>query len=68
MLNEQNFLVSGDVPLGFGMALAQNLDAMQHFGKMTKQQQQNIIGKTKGIKSKNEMKSFVDEYQGWSFR
>lgn len=67
MPDEQNFLISGDVPLGFGMALAQNLDAMQYFGKMTKQQQQNVIDKTKSIKSKKEMKSFVDGISGMNF-
>jgi hypothetical protein len=49
------------------MALAQNLDAMQYFGKMTKQQQQNVIDKTKSIKSKKEMRSFVDGISGMNF-
>ncbi|MEA5012295.1 MAG: hypothetical protein VB100_11345 [Angelakisella sp.] len=32
-----------DIPLGLGMSLAQNLDAMTNFGRLSKEQQQKII-------------------------
>lgn len=66
MPDEKNIL-SGDVPLGFGMALAQNIDAMRCFGKLTKEQQQSIIARTKNVKSKKEMRSFVDTISGTDF-
>ncbi len=53
-------LLSGDVPLGLGMALAQNVDAMRVFGGLKPSQQQYIIEKTRSISSKKEMQSFVD--------
>ena len=50
----------GDVPLGFGMALAQNLSAMRTFSELTHEQQQEILEKTGTIKTKEEMQRFVD--------
>ena len=50
-----------DIPLGFGMALAQNLDAMNNFTNMNEAQQQSIIQKTGNVKSKNEMQAFVQQ-------
>ncbi|MCL2077291.1 MAG: hypothetical protein FWH08_02675 [Oscillospiraceae bacterium] len=48
------------IPLGLGMALAQNSDALSHFAGLSKQQRQQIIDRTHGIGSKKEMRSFVD--------
>lgn len=48
-----------DLPLGFGMALAQNETAMQQFEALTNQQKEAVINKTRKINSKSEMKSFV---------
>lgn len=52
-------LTNGDVPMGLGMALAQNLDAMAFFSGMTKEQQQSVINATQNIQSKQEMQGFV---------
>lgn len=49
-----------DLPLGFGMALAQNETAMQQFEALTGKQKEAVINKTKKINSKKEMKSFVN--------
>lgn len=48
-----------EVPIGFGMALAQNLDAMNRFANLDKEKQQEVINKTTGIHSKQEMQQFV---------
>lgn len=56
----QKNLTNGDVPIGFGMALAQNLESMKYFSGLSEDMQKNIINKTKGIKSREEMQSFVD--------
>lgn len=48
-----------DLPMGFSMALGQNVDAMQAFTSLTLQEQQNIVDRTHQIKSKSEMQRFV---------
>ncbi len=55
-----NDLFSGDIPMGFGMALAENLDAMQYFSNLPRDRQQSIIAQTKSIASKEEMQRFVN--------
>ena len=47
------------LPLGFGMALAQNVDAMEYFAALPKQKQEEIIGHTHQIESKQEMHDYV---------
>lgn len=49
-----------EIPMGFGMALAKNTDAMTAFARLPKEQQQSIIEQTHGISSKREMQEFVD--------
>ena len=54
-------LVNGDqLPLGFGMALAQNPKAMDVFAAMPQKQREDVIRKTETIRSKEEMRSYVD--------
>lgn len=49
-----------DLPLGFGLALAQNTNALDAFSGMTEQQKKEIIKKTHSIQSKQEMQAFVN--------
>lgn len=63
-----DILSSGDVPEGLGMALAQNLNAMNVFASMSKSQQEAVINGTHQIRSKREMKSYVDNIANNSFR
>lgn len=48
-----------DLPLGFGMALAQQPEAMRRFSNMSEAQQSQVLSEIHGIKSKEEMQSFV---------
>ena len=48
------------LPLGFGMALATNERAMQHYAQMTESEKEQIIMKCKDAKSKAEMRKIVD--------
>lgn len=57
-VNDMNNLLS-EVPIGFGMALAQNLDAMNYFANLDKNRQQDVINRTSGISSREEMQQFV---------
>lgn len=58
-MNKTN-LTNGDVPLGLGMAFAQNVEAMQYFTTLSNEGRQQIINRAHNIKSKQEMAAFVD--------
>jgi len=49
-----------EIPLGFGMALAQNPDAMRVFSNFSEIRQSEILQKAHTVKSKYEMQSLVD--------
>jgi len=58
-----------EIPMGLGMALAQNLDAMNYFSSLGHEQQEEVINHTHVIQSKNEMKQFVSHIaDGNSFK
>ena len=48
-----------EVPIGFGMHLAQNLDAMTYFSNLDEQRKQEVVDQTRNINSKEEMQQFV---------
>lgn len=50
----------GELPMGFGMLLAENADAMRYFASLSAQQQKQIIEQTHNIASRNEMRAFVN--------
>ena len=47
--------------MGLGMALAQNVEAMQVFSAMSPAQQQAIIDRTHSVNSKKEMQALVSQ-------
>lgn len=49
-----------DLPLGFGMTLAQNENAMKNFEAMTEAQKEEIIKRTHDVNSKDEMQRLVN--------
>lgn len=49
----------GELPVGFGMALAMNPQAMERFSALSEQEQQNIINHTHQIDSNQEMHNYV---------
>jgi len=50
-----------DIPLGLGMALAQNQNAMTRFAGLSDESKLKIIEQTHSVNSKREMKDFVDK-------
>ncbi|HZJ77954.1 MAG TPA: hypothetical protein VFD52_04050 [Clostridia bacterium] len=54
------------VPLGFGMALSQNTEALRHFSALPQEKQKELIEITKSISSKSEMRSFVNSLTGYN--
>lgn len=59
-----NYTNGPDIPMGFGMALAQNLSAMNFFSSQPRERQEQIIGRTHAISSKEEMQAYVDSLIG----
>jgi len=48
-----------ELPLGFGMALTQNAQAMEYFSALPQQRQEDIVQQTHAIQSKQEMQDYV---------
>lgn len=57
----KNYAEGPEMPLGLGMALAQNLNAMNHFASLSREQQQQVIDNTHSIGSKKEMQAYVQQ-------
>lgn len=55
----ENLANGPDIPMGLGMALAQNRAAMEAFAAMTPSAQQAVIEHTHQIASKREMQAYV---------
>lgn len=49
-----------ELPLGLGMALAQNEQAMQKFENMNDSEKRAFVEKTHSVSSKSEMRSLVN--------
>ncbi len=49
-----------EMPVGLGMALAMNQEAMQKFASLPETKKQEIINGTHTISSKTEMKQYVE--------
>lgn len=52
-----------DIPLGLGMALAQNVNAMNYFSSLSKERQNDIINQAHRVNSKREMKALVSSLE-----
>jgi len=51
----------GEIPIGFSMELAQNLDAMRHFSKLSEADQMSVINGARQVGSKQEMQDYVNK-------
>ena len=49
-----------EMPVGLGMALAMNPEAMQKFASLSETKKQEIINGTHTVSSKAEMKQYVE--------
>ncbi len=59
-METNNFVNGAGIPLGFGMALAQNEKAMEHFAHLSNAEKQNVIDGTHSIQSKSQMRAYVN--------
>ncbi len=48
------------LPVGFGMALAQNAPALRAFAAMSESEQQAVLEQIKQVRSKSEMRKMVE--------
>lgn len=58
-MNEINPL--RDLPMGFGMALAQNPEAMNRFAMLSSEEQRQVVNGTHAVRSKQEMQAYVNK-------
>lgn len=58
-MEDKNYVNGRAMPLGLGMALAQNIEAMNYFSSLDHGKQQQVIEHTHEIRSNNEMRQFV---------
>lgn len=56
-------MTTGELPLGFAMALAQHPKAMEYFSTMPRSQQQAVISRTAAVNSKQEMHELVEQLE-----
>jgi len=54
-----------ELPLGLSLALAQDLNALDHFASLNDEKQQKVINKAKQIKSKEEMHAYVQDIKNF---
>jgi hypothetical protein len=54
-----NNKTADELPLGFGMALAMNPDAMKVFSSLPETGQQQYLERARSVKSKEEMEALV---------
>ncbi len=55
----ENYANNPEIPIGLGMALAMNREAMNYFANLPAHRQQQLIEQTHSIRSKEEMRAFV---------
>lgn len=57
-----NYANSAGMPIGLGMALAQNIEAMNYFSSLPADEREKIIGRAQSIQSKEEMQAYVQSF------
>ncbi|MDQ5984254.1 MAG: hypothetical protein RUMPE_01300 [Eubacteriales bacterium SKADARSKE-1] len=50
-----------NIPMGLGMALAQNIDSMDYFNSLSEDERQEVINHTHTVQSKQDMQNYVGE-------
>lgn len=66
--DSKNLVFGHGIPMGFGMALAQNSKAMDYFSSLPESQRKSIIDGTHNISSKQEMRAYVSNMVNNSFQ
>ena len=61
-----NILNNDEIPVGLSMALAENLHAMEKFGRMTESEQKEFISRSRNAESKQEIRNLVSDLEKFS--
>lgn len=56
----KNYIDDTELPMGFSMALAKNIDAMKYFSELTPEKKKAIIAGTHQVNSRQEMHQYVE--------
>lgn len=59
-MDKRNFTNGQEIPMGLGMAMAQNTDAMNYFSNLDDAGKQQIIEHAHNVRSKREMQDLVN--------
>lgn len=54
-----NLLGDNEIPIGLGMALAENANAMEKFSNMEKAEREEFVNRSRSVNSKQEMRNLV---------
>ena len=55
-----SYLNDDAVPIGIGMALAQNVNAMKEFSGLTEAEKEEILNRARDAKSREDMEALVN--------
>lgn len=56
---DNKWSIEGELPIGFGMSLAANAKSMQTFANMSESEKQEVVEKSRHMKTKQDMEKFV---------
>ncbi len=51
----------GNIPLGLVLGMAMNENAMDHYGKLTEYEKEQVLANSKNVKSKEEMQQLIQK-------
>ncbi len=51
----------GNIPLGLALGMAMNENAMDHYGKLTEYEKEQVLANSKNVKSKEEMQQLIQK-------
>ncbi|HBT64063.1 MAG TPA: hypothetical protein DEB10_05310 [Ruminococcaceae bacterium] len=66
-MENKNLVFGHGIPMGFGMALAQNAKAMDYFSSLSEDQRKSIIDGVQNVRSKQEMREYVNNMMNNNF-
>lgn len=66
-MSDIHFSKNTELPMGLGMALAQNMKALNRFSEMSEEERQKVINRTHQIHSKDEMRQLTERIAEGTF-
>lgn len=60
---DNKWSIEGELPIGFGMSLAANAKSMQTFVNMNELEKQEVVEKSRNMKTKQDMENFVNSLE-----